>query len=259
MSLFEDYEINEEISVGGFGRIYKAKHKLLQTPACIKQNRNASADDVKLLMTEGRLLWMLDEYHSIPSAKGFYKLNETTAALVTSFIDGETLEDMVRKNGRMHPEDVSWIAERLLGALYYAHSYGVVHSDIKPGNIIIEERKHDIKLIDWGLAIYRPNSSTMPTGSTPAYAAPELASGRPPIPETDIYGAGVSMLYALGGDVLARSIPNDVPEKIAEFAHSLMRYDPKERPNWDKQNLIETLSDIRLEAFGRRHISHGGG
>src|SRR3989338_4981478 len=100
MSLFEDYEINEEISVGGFGRIYKAKHKLLQTPACIKQNRNASADDVKLLMTEGRLLWMLDEYHSIPSAKGFYKLNETTAALVTSFIDGETLEDMVRKNGR---------------------------------------------------------------------------------------------------------------------------------------------------------------
>ena len=51
-----------------------------------------------------------------------------------------------------------------------------------------------------------------------------------------------------------KSFPKDVPKEIVEFAERLLRYDPTERPNWDKENLIETLSDIREKVFGRRHV-----
>ena len=143
MCILEEYEIREEIAEGGFGRIFKARHKALDELACLKQNIHPSAEDVELLRQEAKILWRLDEYHSIPSAKGFYKLDDTNAVLVMRYIDGQTLESIVQKRGRLHPEDASWIVQRLLGALYYAHSNGVVHSDVKPGNVIVEPKKHD--------------------------------------------------------------------------------------------------------------------
>ena len=257
MNMLDHYEITDEIAEGGFARIFKARHKLLDEPACVKINKEPRPEDVELLRAEAKLLWQLGEYHSIPNAKDFYILERHRAALVMSWIEGKTLDDLVARNGRMHPEDASWILERLLGALYYAHANGVVHSDVKPGNVIVEPKKRDIKLIDWGLSVYRPTSTTRPVGSTPAYAAPELAGGTPPIPETDIYGAGMVLLYALGGEaaVLSKTFPADAPKLLAEFGSSLIRYDPRERPNWEKMNLVERLSDIRQEAFGRRHTA----
>ncbi len=255
MKLLEEYDVLKQISEGGFGRIFQAKHVELDELACIKQNITANPENVEMLRTEAKILWKLDECHSIPGVKGFYRIDEGNALLVMSYIDGKTIDSIVANNSRLHPEDVAWITERLLGALYYAHSSGIVHSDVKPQNVIVEPRKRDIKLIDWGLSVYRPTSRTVPIGSTPAYAAPELMQGKPPIPETDLYGAGIVMLYALGGNVHTRSFPRDTPQQLVEFGTSLLRYDPKDRPNWDKVNLIEKLSDIRQEVFGRRHIT----
>ena len=250
-----NYKVTKQIGEGGFGRIFQAEHILIGEHACLKQNIRADSDDVELLKYESKLLWKLDEYHSIPSVKDFFLLNKDTGVMVMSYIDGSTLEDIVEINGALHPEESSWITERLLGALYYAHCNGVIHTDVKPQNVFVEPKKHDIKLIDFGLATYKPNSKTRPLGFSPRYAAPELINGRPPIPETDIYGAGIVMLRALGGDVLKKSFRDDTPKPIAEFCSRLIRYNPKERPNWDKENLIETLSDLREAVFGRRHSS----
>ncbi|MFH1182289.1 MAG: serine/threonine-protein kinase [Candidatus Woesearchaeota archaeon] len=255
MGLLDEYEIVEQISEGGFGRIFVAKHKALEELACIKQNLTPGAEDVELLRQEAKILWKLCEYHSIPHAKGFYLLDSTNAALVMSYIEGKTLDSIITKHGRLHPEDASWITERLLGALYYAHSYGVIHADVKPQNVIIEPKKHDIKLIDWGLSVYRPTSMTKPVGSTPAYAAPEIIQGKPPIPESDIYGAGIVLMYALGGNPDKKVLPKDVPDKLADLCNSMLRYDPNERPNWERMNPIQRLSDIRQEVFGRRHTA----
>src|SRR3989338_2675260 len=189
-NVLENYEITEKISEGGFGRIFKARHKLLDELACIKQNIRTSTDDVKLLWTEAKLLWRLSEYHSIPHAKDFYRIDDKNAILVMSYIEGRTLDDIISSKGRLHPEDASWITERLLGALYYAHANGVVHAGVKPANVIVEPKKHDIKLIDWGLSVYRPTSASKPEGMSPTYVAPEIIDEMPPIPETDLYGAG---------------------------------------------------------------------
>jgi len=257
MPTIGNYKIIKQIGKGGFGRIFQAKHVLLEELACLKQNINGSPKDGELLRLEAKLLWKLDEYHSIPSAKDFFEISPNNYVMVMSYIDGRTLQETVenaeKKNTRIHPEDACWITERLLGALYYCHQNGVVHSDIKPENIFVEPKKHDIKLIDFGLAAYRPKSRTSAVGFTPRYAAPELIQGKPPIPETDLYGAGIVMLYALGGDVEKKSFPKNIPEQIVKFCNELIKYDPVERPNWDKMNLIERLSDIRQEVFGRKH------
>jgi len=253
MSKIGNYIITGKIGEGGFGKVYAAEHEILGTKVCVKRNTFPSEEDVELLKYEARLLWQLDEHHSIPAIKDFFLLDEENAAMVLKFIEGKTLEELVDKKGPIHPEDASWITERLLGALYYIHCHGVVHTDVKPQNVFIEPRKRDIKLIDFGLASFKPTSATKPLGYTPKYAAPELIIKNPPTPETDLYGVGMVMLRALGGDINKRAFRDDTPEELVDFGNKLLLYDPKERPNWDKENLIETLSDIREKVFGRRH------
>lgn len=254
MSDIGSYQVLNRIGEGGFGTVYQARHKVLEELACLKQNSIASEDNAGLLIKEARLLWRLEDHHSIPTVKDLYVIDKDTCVMAMSYIDGKTLEDTVKGHSGLHPEDACWITERLLGALYYCHNNGVIHTDIKPANIFIEPKRHDIKLIDFGLATYKPKSKTVPVGYTPRYAAPELIDGRPPIPETDIYGAGIVLLYALGGDIETKSIPDSVPREISEFCMSLLKYDPMERPNWKRENPYEKLSDIREKVFGRRHV-----
>ena len=254
MGRIGNYEIEKEIGQGGFGRVFQARHIYLGEKACIKQNIRASEEDVNILKHEAKLLWTLDEYHSIPSIKDFYTIDRENAIMIMKYIDGKNLETIINKHDALHPEEVCWITERLLGALYYAHCNGVIHSDVKPQNIFVEPKKRDIKLIDFGLASYNPTSATKPKGFTPAYAAPELVMGNPPLPETDIYGVGIVMLYALGGDVQKKEFRSDTPKEIVDFCNRFLVYDVRDRPSWEKENLIETLSDIREKVFGRRHM-----
>lgn len=253
-----NYKVLKKIGEGGFGRIFQAEHIHLGTNACLKQNIGERNDDVELLRHEARLLWKLDEYHSIPSIKDFILLEKNNAVIVMSYIEGKTLEEVVAKKGAIHPEDVSWITERLLGALYYSHYHGVIHTDVKPENVFVEPKKRDIKLIDFGLATYKPTSATRPAGYTPKYAAPELMLGNPPVPESDLYGAGIVMLRALGGDIAKKEFRADTPVELKNFCNYLLRYDIKERPSWEKDNPLKLLSDIRMKIFGRRHMTEEG-
>lgn len=247
-----NYIIKDRIAEGGCAWIYQAEHVYLKTSACLKQTKVISQDYRDLLKEESRILWKLYEHHSIPHAKDYFELPDGNAIMVMSYIQGKTLEDLKPKNSRLHPEDACWITERLLEALYYAHYNGVIHGDIKPANVIVETKKHDIKLIDFGLSVSHPHASTKPLGYSEAFVPPEILAGKPPLPETDLFGAGVVLLYGLGGDPITRTIPDFVPKPLAEYCSALLRYDPMERPNWEKNNLIKELSDIRQEVFGRR-------
>lgn len=253
MATVGNYKVKKQIGEGGFGRIFQAEHIYLGEKACLKQNTRATPEDVSLLRYESKLLWKLDEHHSIPSVKDYFETDRNSAVMVISYIDGKTLEELVDAKGPIHPEDACWITERLLGALYYAHCGGVIHSDVKPQNVFVEPHKHDIKLIDFGIASYKPKGNTRPIGYTPRYAAPELTLGKPPIPESDLYGAGLVMLRALGGDIARKSFRDDTPKPVVEFCENLLRYDPKQRSNWEKNNPLERISDVREEVFGRKH------
>lgn len=253
MNIVGNYRVEKMIAEGGFGRVFQARHVTLNTPACLKRSKENNPAHVELLKQEARLLWKLCDHHSIPHAKDFMMLPDGTGLMVMSYIDGEPLDRLILPHAEPGVEETAWVVERLLSALYYCHYHGVIHGDIKPGNIMVERRKHDIKLIDFGLAAHRPGSGSAPMGYTELYSAPELKEGKPPIPETDLYGAGMVLLCMLGGDPFTKLVPDGVPEPMAAFCEALLRKNPMERPSWEKTDLIGKWSDIRLEVFGRRH------
>ncbi len=249
-----NYEVIRQIGEGGFGRTYEARHILLQEKACLKQNINLTAEDEKLLRGEAKLLWHI-HHHSLPAMRDYFQSPDKSYIMAMSFVEGKTLEQSVKKHKAIHAEDVCWVTQRTLNALHYLHSMGVVHGDVKPPNLIIQPKIHNAVLVDYGLSCLRPKRSSKAVGYTEVFAAPEITEGKPPLPESDLYSLGLTMVYALGGDPIAKSIPDNVPEPIKEFCYSLVRYDPMDRPNWHKQDLVKRLSDVRYESFGRRRSS----
>ncbi len=249
-----NYDIVRLIGEGGFGRTYEGRHRYLGEKACLKQNINITPDDEKLLRGEAKLLWDV-HHHSLPAMRDYFPLPDGSAVLVMSFIEGKTLEAAVKKHKAIHAEDVAWITQRLLNALHYLHSKGIVHGDVKPANVIVQPPVHNAVLVDYGLSCLRPTKESSAIGYTAVFAAPEILDGKPPLPRSDLYSLGLTMVYTLGGDPFAKTIPDSVPSALAEFYRSLIRYDPVERPSWETDDLVRRLSDIRLDAFGRRASS----
>jgi len=249
-----NYDIVRLIGEGGFGRTYEGRHRYLGEKACLKQNINITPEDESLLRTEAKLLWDL-HHHSLPAMRDYFPLPDGSAVMVMSFIEGKTLEQAVKKHKAIHPEDVAWTTQRLLNALHYLHSKGIVHGDVKPANVIVQPHEHNAVLVDYGLSYARPNKTSSAIGYTAVFAAPEILDGKPPLPQSDLYSLGLTMIYTLGGDPFAKTMPASVPKALAEFYHSLIRYDPIERPSWETDDLVKRLSDIRLDAFGRRASS----
>jgi len=255
MTTVGNYNIVRQIGEGGFGRTYEARHILrLKIKACLKQHINLTPEDVELLGKEADLLAEI-HHHSLPTFRDYFQADDGSYILAMSFIEGKTLEQSVKKHKAIHPEDVCWLTQRTLNALYYLHSEGIIHGDVKPNNIIVQPPIHNAVLVDYGLSSLRPKASSAAVGYTAIFAAPEILDGKPPIPESDLYSLGLTMTYALGGDPATKQIPDHVPAKLKEFYHHLMRYNPLDRPKWEEQDLVKKISDIRLEVFGRRHSS----
>lgn len=252
MTIIGNYELIRQIGEGGFGRTYEARHILLGEKACLKQNINITDKDAELLLQEAKLLWNV-HHHSLPAMRDYFKISDGSFIMVMSFIEGKTLEDAVKKHKAIHPEDVSWISQRVLNALHYLHCTGIIHGDVKPNNIMVQPKVHNAILVDYGLSSIRPKAFSKPIGYTAVFAAPEIIEGKPPLPESDLYSLGLTMVYTLGGDPITKQIPDHVPKPLREFVQDLMQYNPLDRPSWDKQDLVARLSDVRQESFGRKH------
>ncbi len=248
-----NYEMIREIAKGGFGRTYEARHIYLDEKACLKQNLNVSKEDALLMIREAKLMWGINHY-SLPAMRDFFPAGDGSYIIAMSFVEGKNLEQIVSKHKGIVPEDVSWIAQRSLNALHYLHFHGIIHGDVKPQNIIVQPAVHNAYLVDYGLSSIRPSSGTRALGWTPVFVPPEIEAGKPPIPESDIYGLGLTLIYALGGNPVTKVLPKGVPDAFANFILDMVKFDPTERPNWEKVDLIQKLSDIRQSAFGRRHM-----
>ncbi len=245
------YEIVKQIGEGGFGRTYEARHILLDETACLKQNSNLTKEDAELLRREAKLMWHINHY-SLPAMRDFFKAPDGSHILAMQFIDGKELQKVIDKHKSLEPETVCWIGQRLLNALFYLHNMGIIHGDIKPGNVIVQPDTHNAVLVDYGLASVHPRHGSKAIGLTALFAAPEVLAGKVPIPESDIYSLGLTMLCALGGDPAIKTIPPHVPKKFQDYINEMLLFNPMERPSWEKGDLVKRLSDIRQSEFGRR-------
>jgi eukaryotic-like serine/threonine-protein kinase len=247
-----NYYVIKQIGEGGFAYTYLAEHCILKQPACIKQNIKLSEEDKKMLIKEAKLIWEI-HHHSLPSIRDMIELEDGSLAMVMSYIPGKDLFKVKTEDypDGIDPEHVCWMTQRALGALHYLHYYGIIHGDMKPQNQIVQPKNHNLVLVDYGLSTVFPGRYTECPGCTPAFAAPEQLEGKPPIPETDIYGLGATMIFALGGKIGALTIPATVPKILQNFFLQMVRNDPLKRPN-DSVALAEELGNIRGKVFGRR-------
>lgn len=252
MAQVGNYKLIKKIGEGGCARTYLVEHVILGEKACLKQNIDIRPVFTKALLAEAKLLWQI-HHHSLPTLRDVIDIGDGSYAIVMTFIEGKDLHKVVSEDypDGLHPEHICWITQRLLNALHYLHSHGIVHCDVKPQNIIIKPDEHNAVLVDYGISCARPSKYSEPTGHTPDYAAPELVAGKPPIPEVDIYGLGATMLFALGGDIAAKTFPKTVPQELQDFFGKMLCFNPKDRPT-DANALIEPLVKIREKLFGRR-------
>lgn len=252
-SIIGNYQVLELIAEGGFGRTYRGEHIIVGEPVCIKDCSNVDKDLQEALIEEAKAAWDLRHY-AIPVMRDVLRLVDGSPVLIMSYIPGLTLEKIVEKISRLDPEHVAWIAERVLNALMYIHYQGVIHGDLKPQNIIIQEESHAVVIVDFGLSSVKPSSKSESKGYTPYFAPPEEVNGLTLVPESDFYSLGMTMLYALSGDpeaVLKKQVPDGTPEPLCRFISRLIVRDVLVRPNWEKENLCETIQEVRRKSFGR--------
>ncbi|QFZ23360.1 serine/threonine-protein kinase [Saccharothrix syringae] len=203
---------------GGFATVYRARQVHLDRDVAVK------VDD-RVLRTERDRRRFLREVHAAarlsghPHVVSVHDANftpEGTPYLVMELCAGGSLADLVRREGRLPAERVRQLGVQLADALAVAHAEGVLHRDIKPGNILLD-RYGTAKLADFGLAalLDAEGSSTVTRDSlSPSYAPPEAFAMAHPTPAADVYSLAAT-LY----DLLAGRPPRPVPWPIESFDH----------------------------------------
>lgn len=247
------YKLQKLIAEGGFGRTYIARHTILDELVCIKDCLNVSAQDTDILIQEAKATWDLRHY-AIPAMRDLIRTDDGRVLLVMSYVPGLTLEQIVDKVGPLDAETVCWITGRILNAFDYIHRHGVIHGDFKPQNVIVQDDKHMAVIVDFGLSLVKPTSTTISKGYTPHFAPPEEVDGRVLLPESDYYSLGMTMIYALGGGmqfVEKKIVPKSVPDELCSFIVKLIVKDLKNRPQYGKDDLCDMLTRIREKCFGR--------
>ena len=211
------YRLTGELGRGGMGVVWAAHDELLQRPVAVKEVHfpaGISDDERETLrertMREARAAARLDQ----PCAVRVFDVCEADGRpyIVMELVPGRTLGDLVREDGPLPPARVAEIGLCLLEALIAAHEAGIVHRDVKPGNVLIRADGR-VTLTDFGIASTAGDPSITSTGlllGSPAYIAPERARGDIPEPPSDFWSLGATLFTAVEGRP-----PYDKPEPFA--------------------------------------------
>jgi WD40 repeat protein/tRNA A-37 threonylcarbamoyl transferase component Bud32 len=201
---FGDYELLEEIARGGMGIVYKARQKKLQRTVALKMIQAghwASHQEVQRFYVEAEASAKLDHPGIVP----IFEVGEHDGQHFFSMalVDGGSLATRLR-SGPLPEREAVELLVRVADAVGYAHEHGVIHRDLKPGNILVD-RSGQPKVTDFGLAkVATLDSHLTMTGQvvgTPSYMAPEQASGTQAFigPAVDVYALGATLYCLLTG------------------------------------------------------------
>ena len=196
------YQIVEEIGSGGMGVVYKAVDKELGRVVALKMIRPELTDDPGILERFKQELLLASEV-SHENVIRIHDLGEADGIKYISmkFIDGTTLKKLLLTAGRLIPDRAVAIARQIAGALVAAHGQGVIHRDLKPQNIMLDQSGRAF-VMDFGIAkavgTEDPTARGLVVG-TPEYMSPEQAGGHPADERSDIYSFGCIIYEMLTG------------------------------------------------------------
>jgi hypothetical protein len=200
------YLLRRRIGVGGMGIVWEALDELLARRVAIKAVELPStlvgAERAKFaarVLREARAAARLTH----PAAVTLYDVirEQGTTYIVMELVEARSLATLVQEDGPLQPEEAARIGLQVLAALEVAHGHGIVHRDVKPGNVLVLPGGQ-AKLTDFGIATLRGDPELTATGmvlGSPGYMSPEQASGEGSGPASDLYGLGATLYYAVEG------------------------------------------------------------
>jgi len=245
------YVLHDLLGRGGAGSVWRARDELLDRDVAVKEVPfpaalpEAERDVLRArAMREGRAAARL----SVPGAVTVFDVvTEPDAVyLVMELVQVPTLQVLVSDEGPLAPTRAARLGSQLLNTLDAAHATGVVHRDVKPGNVLVR-RGDQTALTDFGIATVADDPALTATGllvGSPQFMAPEQAHGHPSTSQTDLWGLGATLYFAVEGvgpfdrpDALAtlNAIAHEEPRPpqragdLGSVLEGLLRKDPQQR------------------------------
>lgn len=244
------YELSSRIAIGGMGEVWKATDLVIGRQVAIKILKDEYLGDPGFLerfRAEARHAALVN--HEGIANVFDYGEEDGSAFLVMELVPGEALSTVLEREHVLPTDKVLDIVAQTAAALHAAHAAGLVHRDIKPGNLLITPDGR-VKITDFGIARIADQVPLTATGQvmgTVQYLSPEQASGRPASPTTDIYSLGIVAYEALAGrrpftgesqvaiamaqiNETAPDLPLTVSEPVRNLVFACLAKDPAERP-----------------------------
>ncbi len=274
--LNDRYELDQPISGGGMGAVWRAVDRRLDRPVAVKLLRRDLAADpafVERFRREARAAGAL----SHPNVAGVFDYGEQDgqAFIVMELVEGENLAERLACGGPLPWPQALAVAEQVARALAAAHAHGLVHRDVKPANVLLGDGLDPplVKVTDFGIARSDHSATMTGTGAllgSAGYVAPEQARGARVGPAADLYGLGCVLFEMVTGSAPYRGetavalatqhvsapVPNprelrpELPGAVAAIVLKALRKDPAERFG-SAAAMADALADARHAATAR--------
>ncbi|MFT7836501.1 protein kinase [Saccharothrix sp. BKS2] len=263
------YRLGRRIGSGAMGIVWQAHDERLHRTVAVKQLllqpglAEADTDEAKRrAMREGRIAARLQHPHAI----AVYDVAEDDGQpwLVMEYLPSQSLSAALSERGTLPPRDVASIGSQVASALAAAHNAGIVHRDIKPGNVLLGN-EGTVKITDFGISRATGDVTVTATGmlaGTPAYLAPEVAKGYDPGPPSDVFSLGSTLYAAVEGappfglneNTIAllhqvasgKVVPPKQAGPLTALLMRLLRAEPEDRPT-----MAEAREALAAVAAGR--------
>ena len=250
------YEAYEELGHGGMGVVYRGHDPGLDRPVALKMLATALAADTgfrERFCTEARTMAKIEH----PNVVRVYDVGEEAGVpfFAMELVVGRSAEQVVRERGQLPVQEALDIVRQAAAGLRAAHAMGVIHRDVKPSNLLIEDGSTSrcrVKVLDFGLAKMSgrgPSTATDVVMGTPEYMSPEQGRGQKPDHRSDLYALGATLYCLLAGgppftggnalEIIQRQIHEaprplaeirgDVPASVAALVDRLLAKQPEER------------------------------
>ncbi|MFF4622267.1 serine/threonine-protein kinase [Nonomuraea jabiensis] len=207
MMLAGRYSLMSQLGQGGMGTVWLAVDELLHQQVAVKEVRlpadldeASRAELTERTLREARAAARLRSHPSIVTVHDVV-MDGGRPWIVMELVHGRSLDRIVREDGPLPPARTAWVGRHVLDALAAAHSMGVLHRDVKPGNVLLTQDGR-VLLTDFGIATVAGDAALTQTGllnGSPGYIAPERLRGEADGPEADLWSLGATLYMAVEG------------------------------------------------------------
>lgn len=249
------YELHRQLATGGSADVFLARDQLLNRPVAVKVlNATLSEDQafVERLRREAQLVASLNHQNIV----GVFDQGEQDGApfIVMEYVNGRSLAEILRSEGRLHPDRAATIAVDVAAALDAAHRQGMVHMDVKPGNVLVTA-EGQVKLADFGIAkALNEGAETDLTAEggtimgTATYLSPEQAQGQKVGPRSDVYSLAVVLYEMMTGR------PPFIGDNPVEIARKHVEEAPQP-PRRLGVDIAQSLEAITLKGLAKSPVN----